>query len=115
MKKNLHLNQIFSSFRPIFDFELSRKMSQAEPARLGLITSNKHLSLLYFCLCCCYFSSVSHFKRVILRFTSYYHSNCYFEWSVSSDYSGPFSVPTQQKTCLFTFNLLKYILLVIFK
>ena len=49
MKKNLNLNQNFSSFRPIFDFELSGKRSRAEPkifqlelwlepARLGLIT-----------------------------------------------------------------------------
>ena len=65
------------------------------------LTHNKHLSRLYFCLGCSYFSSVSHFKRVILRFTSYYHSNCYFEWSVSSDYSGPFSVPNQQKNISF--------------
>ena len=95
---------------PLLYFVWTEEYCQTNPNKKQIakpLTRNKHLSLLYFCLGCCYFSSVSHFKRVILRFTSYYHSNCYFEWSVSSDYSGPFSVPNQQKNISFYVQLYK--------
>ena len=36
-KWNQNLNQNFSSFRPIFDFELSGKRSQAEPSCFGIV------------------------------------------------------------------------------
>jgi hypothetical protein len=32
-KKNINQNQNFSSFRPIFDFELNGKRSRAEPSQ----------------------------------------------------------------------------------
>ena len=57
MEKNLYQNQNFSSFRPIFEFELDGKRPRAElkifqlelwlePAWLGLITSVQYILII---------------------------------------------------------------------